>query len=62
MAAPERVDDPATGLLWRAGPDDGTAPFLGVSGDPQLSWYYSAAWTDQAMSAPCAGAASLGGR
>ena len=54
VAAPERVDDPNTGLLWKAGPDDGTAPFLGVSSDPQLSWYFSAAWTDQAMSAPCA--------
>ena len=47
VAAPERVDDPTTGLLWRAGPDDGTAPSLGVSSDPQLSWYYSAAWADR---------------
>ena len=46
-APPEPVDDETTGLLWRAGPDDGTAPSLGVSRDPQLSWYYSGAWADQ---------------
>ena len=46
-APPEPVDDESTGLLWRAGPDDGTAPSLGVSRDPQLSWYYSGAWADQ---------------
>ncbi len=46
-APPEQVDDETTGLLWRAGPDDGTAPSLGVSRDPQLSWYYSGAWADQ---------------
>ena len=45
----ERVEDADTGLLWRAGPDDGTAASLGVSRDPQLSWYYSGAWADQAV-------------
>jgi hypothetical protein len=52
--APERVDDPNTGLLWKAGPDDGTAPTLGVSNDPQLSWYYSAAWDEQDVATRCA--------
>jgi hypothetical protein len=46
-AAPVRVDDPAMGVLWRAGPEDGSAPSLTVSGDPQLSWYYSGVWADQ---------------
>ena len=56
---PEPVDDEMTGLLWRAGPDDGTAPSLGVSRDPQLSWYYSGAWADQPVCREAAPAVSV---
>lgn len=52
-SAAERVDDETTGLLWRAGPDDGTAPALSVNRDPQLTWSYSGAWADQTMPAAC---------
>jgi hypothetical protein len=37
------------GVQWRIGPDDGSAPTLVVTDDPQLSWYYSPAWLDDSV-------------
>jgi hypothetical protein len=41
------------GLVWRVGPDDGSAPSLTVSADAQGSWYASSAWGREAV-AGCA--------
>jgi hypothetical protein len=51
--APVRVDDPAIGVLWRVGPDDGSAPSLTVNRDAQASWYFSPAWADDVRMQPC---------
>src|SRR5215207_10103485 len=57
----ERIEDGYGSAWWRVGPEDGTAPSLTVYEDAQLSWYYSAAWADTAVSAPgCAVAGSAG--
>ncbi len=50
------------GVQWRIGPDDGSAPTLVVSDDPQLSWYYSPAWLeDSGRTTECVIAADGGG-
>jgi hypothetical protein len=54
---PVRLDDPAIGVLWRVGPDDGSAASLTVNRDAQVSWYYSSAWADQPAMERCAAAA-----
>lgn len=38
---------------WRVGPEDGSAPMVAVSGDAVGSWYYQAAWVDQAAEPAC---------
>jgi hypothetical protein len=50
---PVRVDD-GYSTYWRVGPDDGSAPSLYVYEDAQLSWNYSAAWSDTAVFGGCA--------
>lgn len=56
---PVAIEDPM-GTSWRVGPEDGTAPSLWVSSDPQLSWSYSSAWADRETSVGCAVAGSAG--
>jgi hypothetical protein len=38
---------------WMVGPDDGTAPSLGVSGDSMAYWWYSPAWADDSGVGRC---------
>jgi hypothetical protein len=40
----------ADGVLWRVGPDDGSAASLTVIADAQLGWYYSSAWAETSRS------------
>lgn len=49
------------GLLWRVGPDDGSAASLTVSDDAQLNFNYSPAWGQSSPSVGCAEAVSSDG-
>ena len=44
---------PDTGLAWQAGPTDGTAPSLTVSGSASLSWFYQSESTQPADAPAC---------
>lgn len=43
---PVRGGGAVDGVLWRVGPDDGSAPGIVVLADPMVSWYYSGVWAN----------------
>ncbi len=49
---PIRTDD-GFNVVWRVGPEDGTAPAIWVYDDAQLSWNYNAAWSDVEARTDC---------
>ncbi len=49
---PVRTDD-GDNVVWRVGPDDGSAPSLWVYDDAQLSWNYNSAWADTEPRTSC---------
>jgi hypothetical protein len=47
---PQRHDEGGY-VYWSVGPTDGTAPYVTVNEDAQLSWSYSSDWANQTVSA-----------
>ncbi len=53
LGEPLRTDD-GYSVVWRVGPDDGTAPSLWMSDDAQQSWNYNEAWSEAVAVEGCA--------
>jgi hypothetical protein len=50
---PVRIEDEYN-VMWRVGPDDGSAPSIWVYDDGQQSWNYNGPWADGAAREGCA--------
>lgn len=50
VAGEPQPGEPGTGIAWRVGPDDGSAPALFFMSDGLASWYFSGPWASFAVS------------